>query len=87
MTTLTKSDFLSEFSALFAQLSELKQKELISFIRNFVNGENSAQVEVAEKTNFVSVYDFCKNQNPIVAEIDLEIEPRSKQKSRKEIEL
>lgn len=39
MTTALKSDFLQEFSALFTQLPEIKQKELISYIRNFFKQE------------------------------------------------
>lgn len=37
MAILNKTDYWQELTSLISQLSEARQKELISYIRNFVN--------------------------------------------------
>lgn len=68
MTTLSKADFLQEFSLLIAQLSELsevKKKDLTNYIRNFVNAEK--QEESTDLMEETSILMPMKNDEHFVA--------------------
>ena len=72
-----------EISALYGQLSPKQQQDiylsLMSMLNFNVNKNSAAQT--------VTLLDYFKNGDPVVADIDLEIVPRSKQKSRRDSEL
>ena len=76
MTTATvKTDFLQEFSLLFSQLSDAKQKELITYIRNFFNNDDDNE-SLADALAFpdtdIEVENFeCERVNILLRDCDL----------------
>lgn len=49
MNNLLTADLITEFSSLITQLSELKQKELLNYIRNFAKENNQLNSLEREK--------------------------------------
>ncbi|MBR7001051.1 MAG: hypothetical protein IKI11_00075 [Neisseriaceae bacterium] len=72
-----------EISTLYGQLSKEQQQDIYSSLINMLN----LNINKSHSNQTITLFDYFKNGNPAWADIDLEITPRSEQKSRRDSEL
>ena len=70
---------LSEWVILYEQLSEQGKNKLFAYLKNLVNQEKQSAEEKP-----MTLFEFFKNCDPAVADIELEIVPRKEQLSRRD---
>lgn len=75
---------LQELTALYGQLSENKKQKAYQYLYELLNFPDTEQIGESQQQ---TIFDLCKNDNPALGDIDLEITPRHLQKSRQDVEL
>ncbi|MBR5940562.1 MAG: hypothetical protein IKZ88_04825 [Neisseriaceae bacterium] len=68
-----------EISVLYRQLSAEQQQDIYLSLLKMLRLNNVTQTSFAQS---VSLFDYFKNADPAIADIDLEITPRKEQLSR-----
>lgn len=75
-----------EISALYGQLSADKKQRVYQFLRELLSLPDAKQADEVSSSKGQTIYDFFKDCDPKLGDIELEITPRKEQLSRKDFD-
>ncbi|MBR1375433.1 MAG: hypothetical protein IJ566_05070 [Cardiobacteriaceae bacterium] len=75
-----------EISAMYGQLSDDNKQKIYQFLNELLSLPETELAEEISTSNNQTIYEFCKNCDPRLADIELEITPRKEQLSRRDFD-